>query len=73
MEVIIIRKSKKNRQHNGLKKKITKGETTIYKTLHRKTKHRVTQTPPKPGGELMCSTSKIRPVTLVTKSVISHE
>ena len=37
-----IRKSKKNRQHmyNGQKKKDkrTKGQTTIYKTLHRKLK-----------------------------------
>jgi len=29
--VIRIRKSKKNRQHNG-QKKTTKGQTTIYKT-----------------------------------------
>jgi len=33
--IIRIRKSKKNRQHNG---KRTKGQTTIYKTLHRKPK-----------------------------------
>jgi hypothetical protein len=32
-----IRKSKKDRQHNG-QKKIDKGQTTIYKTLHRKLK-----------------------------------
>jgi len=53
--------------------KRTKDETKIYKTLHRKTKYRATQTPLKPGGELMCSTSKIRHVTLVIKSMISHE
>jgi len=33
--VIRIRKSKKDRQHNGQKKK---GQTTIYKTLHIKLK-----------------------------------
>jgi hypothetical protein len=38
-EVIRIRISKKNRQHNGQKKKYnTKGQTTIYKTLHIKLK-----------------------------------
>ena len=35
--VIRIRISKKNRQHNA-KRKSTKGQTTIYKTLHRKLK-----------------------------------
>ena len=35
--VIRIRKSKTNRQHNG-KRKSAKGQTTIYKTLHRKLK-----------------------------------
>ena len=30
--VIIIRISKKNRQHNGQKKKSTQGQTTINKT-----------------------------------------
>jgi len=35
--VIRIRKSKQDRQHNG-KKKRTKGQTTIYKTLHIKLK-----------------------------------
>jgi hypothetical protein len=29
-------KSKKDRQYNGVKKTMTKGETMIYKTLHRK-------------------------------------
>ena len=33
--VIRIRKSKKDRQHNA-KRKRTKGQTTIYKTLRRK-------------------------------------
>jgi len=31
--VIRFRKSE-NRQHNGQKKKITKAQTTIYKTIH---------------------------------------
>jgi len=35
--VIRIRKSEKDRQHNGLDKK-DKGQTTIYKTLHRTVK-----------------------------------
>jgi len=35
--MIRIRKSMKDRQHNGRKKR-TKGQTTIYKTLHRKVK-----------------------------------
>jgi hypothetical protein len=51
----------------------TKEETTIYKTIHRKTKYRGRQIPLIPGGELMVSTSKIRPVTCVAKPVISHE
>ena len=33
--VIRIRQPKKDRQYNG-QTKITKGKTTIYKTLHRK-------------------------------------
>jgi len=34
--VVRGRKSKTGRQHNGQKRKSTKGQTTIYKTLHRK-------------------------------------
>jgi hypothetical protein len=41
-------KRQKDRQHNGQKKK-DKGTTTICKTLHNKTKDRVTQAPLKPG------------------------
>jgi hypothetical protein len=39
-EVVRIRKSKKDIQHNGQKKKDkrTKGQTTIHKTLHTKLK-----------------------------------
>jgi hypothetical protein len=59
----------KDRQHNG-QKKSTKGQTTIYKTLHR-----VTRTPLKTEGEIKCSggvssscfTSDTRRVNLVTK------
>ena len=50
-EVIRIRKSKKNRQHNGQKKKDKQRST---KHTH-KTKDRVTRTPLKTGGELRCS------------------
>ena len=46
--VIRIRKSKKNRQHNGQKKKCKERST---KHRH-KTKDRVTRTPLKTGGEL---------------------
>ena len=45
-EVIRIRISKKNRQHNG-QRKSTKGQTTINKAY---TKYRLTRTPLKPGG-----------------------
>jgi hypothetical protein len=34
-EVISIRKSKKDRQHNDQKTKRRKLQTTIYKTLHK--------------------------------------
>jgi hypothetical protein len=39
--VIRIRNSKKERLHNGQKKKSTKGHTTIHKTWTHKTKHGV--------------------------------
>jgi len=51
--VIRISNSKKDRQHNGQKKK-AKGQTTIIKTLQWKLDW-VTQTQLKTGGELMCS------------------
>ena len=78
--VIRIRISKKNRQHNGQKKKYKRGQTTIYKNTY-KTKDRVTWTPLKTGGELRCSgrvgsscpTSDTHCVHLVTNPVISHE
>ena len=49
--VISIRKSKKDRQHNGQKKKV---KQRSIKHTH-KTKYRVTQTLLKTGGELRCS------------------
>ena len=75
--VIRIHKSRKNRQHNGQKKKDKQWST---KHTH-KTKDRATRTPLKTRGELRCSgrvdsscsTSGTRRVNLVTKPVISHE
>jgi hypothetical protein len=46
--VIRIRISKKNRQHNGQKKKIQKDKQRSTKYTH-KAKHRITQTPLKVG------------------------
>jgi hypothetical protein len=62
------------------KRKSTKEQTTIYKT-YIKTKDRVTRTPLKTGGELMCSgrvssscsTSDTRRVNFVIHPVISRE
>ena len=63
------------------KRKRTKGQRTIYKTLHMKIKDRATRTtldlwvnsgtPEGLAGS--CSTNDTRRVTLVTKPVISHE
>ena len=77
--VIRIRISKKNRQHNGQKKKI-KGQKTISKYTY-KTNNRVARTPLRPEVELRCSgrvsnscsTSGTRRVNLVTNPVISRE
>jgi len=74
-EVIRIRKSKKDRQHNGEKDKQRSTNHT------HKTKDRVTRNPLQTGGELMwfvrvnssCATSGTRCVNVVTNSVISHE
>ena len=69
---IRIRKSKKNRQHNGQKKK-NKQRSTRH--TH-KTKDRVTQTPLKTRGELGCSgrvSSDICRVNLVANAELSHE
>ncbi len=79
--VIRIRKSKKNRQHTGQKKKYKRTNNdlqNIHKqksTTHiHKTKDRETRTPLKTAGELRCprrvssscSTSDARRVNLVT-------
>ena len=50
--VIRIRISRKNRQHNGQRKKVQKDKQRSTKHTH-KTKDRVTQTPLKTGGELL--------------------
>jgi len=49
--VIRIRKSKKNRQHNGQNKKDNK----LFTKHTHKTKDRVTRSPLTTGGELRCS------------------
>ena len=46
--------SKKNRKHNGQKKKC-KRTNNDRQNIHHKTKDRVTRTPLKTGGELRCS------------------
>ena len=77
---IRIRISKKNKQHNGQKKKVQKDKQRSTKHTY-KTKDRVTRTPLKIGGELRCSgrvssscsTSDTRRVNLVTNPVICHE
>ena len=46
--------SKKNRQHNGQKKKFQKDKQRSTKHTH-KTKDRVKRTPLNTGGELLCS------------------
>ena len=63
------------------KRKRIKGQTTIFKILHIKTKDRATRTPLKTGGEIMCSgrvsssyyDNGTRRFTLVANRVISHE
>ena len=78
--VIRIRELKKDRQHNGQKKKGKKTNSDPQNNTH-KTKDRVAQTPIKTGGELMCSgrvnsscsISDTHRVNLVTNLVINHE
>jgi hypothetical protein len=77
--VIRIRKSKKDRRNDQMKKD-KRTNNDLQNTTH-KTKDRVTRTPLKTGGELRCSgrvgsscfTSGISRVNLVTNTVISHE
>jgi hypothetical protein len=66
-EVIKIHKSKKNRQHNGQRKKNDKRTNNDFKTY--------TRTPLKTGGKLRYSgrANSSRLVNLVTNPVISHE
>jgi len=54
-EVTRNRKLKKDRQHNGQKKKY-KGTNNDLQNITHKTKDPVTSTPVKTGSELMCST-----------------
>ena len=71
--VIRIRISKKNRQHNGQKKKVQKNKQRSTKHTH-KTKDRVTRTPLKSERvSSFCSASGICRVNLATKPMISHE
>jgi hypothetical protein len=67
-EVIRIRISKENRQHNGQKKKYKQRST---KHTH-KTKDLVTRTPLKTGGELRCSGRVAVPAPLVTPVVLIY-
>ena len=77
--LIRIRTKEKNRQYNGQRKKVQKDKQRSTKYSH-KTKDRVTRTPLKTRGELMCSrrvnsscsTSGTRRVNLVTNPVTSH-
>jgi hypothetical protein len=72
--------SNKNRQHNGQMKKDKRTNTYLQDTIQ-KTKDRITRTPLKTGGELMCSrmvgssysTSDTCRFTLVKSPVLSHE
>ena len=78
--LIRIRKSKKNRQHNGQKKKNKRTSNDLQNTTH-KAKDWITRTPLTTGGELRCSgrvgsscsTGGTRRVTLLSNPVISHE
>ena len=79
-EVIRIRISKKNRQHNDQKKKYKRTNNDLH-NIHIKLKNRVIRTPLKHGDELRCSgrvssscsTSGTHRVILVKNQVIIHE
>ena len=75
--VIRIRKSRKNRQHNGQTKKNQRTNNDLQNITH-KTHDRVTWTPLSSEGALSapvgsCSTSGTFRSSLVTIPVISHE
>ena len=81
-EVIIIRKSKKDRQHNGQKKKDKKINNDLQnKHIQLMIQLKNNMNPAKTGGELRCSgrvsssctTSGTHRINLVTNPVISHE
>ena len=77
---IIIRISKKNREHNGQKKKVKRSNNNLQNITHN-IKDRVSRSPLKTGGELMCSgrvgsscsTNGTRRVNLITNPVICRE
>ena len=79
-EAIRIRKSKKDRQHNGQKKKYKRTNNDLQ-NITQKSKVRVTMNLTKIWGELRCSrrvgsscsTSGTCHVTLITNSVMSAE
>ena len=78
--VVRIRKSRKDRQNNGQKKKDNRTNNDLQNITHR-TKDRATPPPFETGGELKCServgiacsNSATRRVTLVTNPVIIHK
>ena len=79
-EVIRFRISKKNRQHNGQKKKYKRTNNDLQ-NIHIKLKNRVIRTPLKHGDELRCfgrvnsscSNSGTHRFILVKNPVICHE
>ena len=65
--------SLKDRSNSGQKKKDKRTNNDLQQNITHKINDRVTRTPLKTGGELMCSTSDIRRVNLVTNPVVNHE
>ena len=68
-EVIRSRKSKKNRQYNGQKKKRTKGQTLISKILYRKLKNGQNE-PNYPGVNSGAPEGLVVPAPLVAPVVL---
>ena len=68
-EVVRIRKSKKDRQHNGQKQKDKRTNNDPQNITH-KTEDRATRTPLKTGGELRCSGRVAVPAPLVEPVVL---
>jgi hypothetical protein len=69
--VIRIRNLKKNRQHNGQKKKVQKDKQRSTKHIY-KTKDRLTRTPLKTGGELRCS-GKVSSSCSTNQTLLRHD